>query len=422
LRTKGHETFVRPLTPCRRELHIRKGCAKLFVFLMACQGCGCISQTRLCCPTCIEYGRTTFFCGQECFTKNWKTHSALHDLLKKNRALADLEANGATATNGTTGMMQEGNSSSSGSTAQRSSPSSAPLGAVQRGEAHTRRGLAPLPGGTPLVSSLGGSQKAAASAAAAKKDGNKNGPSGPQIVQSVMGTALSLFRAVGSAASSCDASSVGLRQTQAASKNAAARGASSPAHGSARAPASAALPRPRSFAIRTAMWAIAAVSLTASGVYYHEFQAYSFKQMDQLPQMPPLPTVGGAAQEAPSADTAPAGVITSNNDAIDTLRSDVSSLRQLVDRHEKMLRYIMDRYVEKEEAKLLGAQEQAPPAAERPFTVHEAKPENFTSSNAVGKVEPEGAAGKVEQEQPAGARKRKGSGDMLPGPQPEFGY
>lgn len=170
------------------------------------------------------------------------------------------------------------------------------------------------------------------------------------------------------------------------------------------------------------MWAIAAVSLTASGVYYHEFQAYSFKQMDQLPQMPPLPTVGGAAQEAPSADTAPAGVITSNNDAIDTLRSDVSSLRQLVDRHEKMLRYIMDRYVEKEEAKLLGAQEQAPPAAERPFTVHEAKPENFTSSNAVGKVEPEGAAGKVEQEQPAGARKRKGSGDMLPGPQPEFGY
>ncbi|CAK0823900.1 unnamed protein product, partial [Prorocentrum cordatum] len=56
---------------------------------MACQGCGRVSETRLCCPTCVELGRTSFFCGQECFTKNWKTHAALHDLLRKQRALAE---------------------------------------------------------------------------------------------------------------------------------------------------------------------------------------------------------------------------------------------------------------------------------------------------------------------------------------------
>ncbi|CAK0823899.1 unnamed protein product, partial [Prorocentrum cordatum] len=32
---------------------------------MACQGCGRVSETRLCCPTCVELGRTSFFCGQE---------------------------------------------------------------------------------------------------------------------------------------------------------------------------------------------------------------------------------------------------------------------------------------------------------------------------------------------------------------------
>eukprot|EP00811_Abedinium_folium_P002668 NODE_12449_length_1224_cov_1.774840.p1 GENE.NODE_12449_length_1224_cov_1.774840~~NODE_12449_length_1224_cov_1.774840.p1 ORF type:complete len:336 (+),score=100.95 NODE_12449_length_1224_cov_1.774840:64-1008(+) len=52
---------------------------------MACQGCGRSSETRLCCPTCVEFGKTNFFCSQECFTKNWKLHNQLHENLRRKK-------------------------------------------------------------------------------------------------------------------------------------------------------------------------------------------------------------------------------------------------------------------------------------------------------------------------------------------------
>jgi hypothetical protein len=46
-----------------------------------CSAPGCNNSARLCCPKCIELGcksALSFFCGQTCFTKNWKSHKLLH--------------------------------------------------------------------------------------------------------------------------------------------------------------------------------------------------------------------------------------------------------------------------------------------------------------------------------------------------------
>eukprot|EP01071_Lankesteria_metandrocarpae_P014872 Lankesteria_metandrocarpae@DN9102_c0_g1_i1.p1 len=53
--------------------------------LVSCQGCGVQTVPDLCCPKCSELGRTSFFCGQECFRSSWKLHSRLHDVIKKSQ-------------------------------------------------------------------------------------------------------------------------------------------------------------------------------------------------------------------------------------------------------------------------------------------------------------------------------------------------
>eukprot|EP00971_Amphidinium_carterae_P274943 5455619-Amphidinium_carterae.1 len=66
---------------------------------MACQGCGRTSVSRLCCPTCVEYGRQSFFCSQECFTKNWKSHNQLHEILKRKQGILENAGGGPGAEN-----------------------------------------------------------------------------------------------------------------------------------------------------------------------------------------------------------------------------------------------------------------------------------------------------------------------------------
>ena len=44
-----------------------------------CEGCG--QQARLQCPTCLKLLLpSSFFCGQECFKKNWGIHKAKHNV------------------------------------------------------------------------------------------------------------------------------------------------------------------------------------------------------------------------------------------------------------------------------------------------------------------------------------------------------
>ncbi|PFH32417.1 hypothetical protein BESB_017350 [Besnoitia besnoiti] len=51
--------------------------------MVSCQGCGEETTSRLCCPKCSEFGRTTFFCSQDCFVSSWPSHSKLHVIIKQ---------------------------------------------------------------------------------------------------------------------------------------------------------------------------------------------------------------------------------------------------------------------------------------------------------------------------------------------------
>ncbi|KRT83730.1 Peptidase, partial [Oryctes borbonicus] len=48
-----------------------------------CESTGCNAPAKLQCPTCIKLGiQGSFFCTQECFKSNWKTHKIIHALAK----------------------------------------------------------------------------------------------------------------------------------------------------------------------------------------------------------------------------------------------------------------------------------------------------------------------------------------------------
>lgn len=60
--------------------------------MSACQGCGIQTPSSLVCPTCTQLGRSSFFCTQDCFHKNWGVHQKLHAILKQQAKLqAELE-------------------------------------------------------------------------------------------------------------------------------------------------------------------------------------------------------------------------------------------------------------------------------------------------------------------------------------------
>ncbi|CDJ40913.1 hypothetical protein, conserved, partial [Eimeria tenella] len=54
--------------------------------MVTCQGCGETTSLRLCCPSCTEAGRTSFFCSQDCFRASWASHSKLHAVLQRGAA------------------------------------------------------------------------------------------------------------------------------------------------------------------------------------------------------------------------------------------------------------------------------------------------------------------------------------------------
>jgi len=46
--------------------------------VVTCASPGCDKPAKLQCPTCVKYGGSTRFCGQECFKANWAVHSRSH--------------------------------------------------------------------------------------------------------------------------------------------------------------------------------------------------------------------------------------------------------------------------------------------------------------------------------------------------------
>lgn len=54
---------------------------------VCCQGCGEVTDSRLCCPRCSNFGRASFFCSQNCFRRNWAAHNRLHAVMKPSAGL-----------------------------------------------------------------------------------------------------------------------------------------------------------------------------------------------------------------------------------------------------------------------------------------------------------------------------------------------
>jgi zf-MYND-like zinc finger, mRNA-binding len=63
-------------------------------------GCTNIVQTLLACPKCLQLGLPpTYFCGQECYTKNYATHKMVH---KKGSGTTPQETTSSTSSSTTT--------------------------------------------------------------------------------------------------------------------------------------------------------------------------------------------------------------------------------------------------------------------------------------------------------------------------------
>jgi methionyl aminopeptidase len=50
-----------------------------------CSGTGCDKDATMLCPNCVKLGKSAYFCSQECFAKNWKTHKFSHVVEDGNR-------------------------------------------------------------------------------------------------------------------------------------------------------------------------------------------------------------------------------------------------------------------------------------------------------------------------------------------------
>lgn len=286
---------------------------------MACQGCGRHGDNRLCCPTCIEYGRTSFFCGQECFTSNWKVHSALHDHLKKKQ-----EMGAAPAASGG------------------GRPAPSPLPRVEdRGRAGI--GGSAIAGGASLAPKRQPAVLPSATKEAPKKDGGVPGASAANALGSMFTAAATMFGNAANTQKTAPPRDDPAGKARLRSRSPAPRtmGAAAPGVG-----------KPKS-QMQMGLCALALFTVLGGCFLYREHQRYGDDERIVVQQF-----VGDAEEIKTQESLAPQAIASSAVNAesmidqarekdVNALRVEVSSLRELVDRHDKMLRYVMDRYVEK---------------------------------------------------------------------------
>jgi hypothetical protein len=195
----------------------------------------------------------------------------------------------------------------------------------------------------------------------------------------------------------------------------------------------------RRFALNGLLWALALTTVVASGMFYREHLRYADAQAaDQAVIDVPVIKTGATkevrgtppADETPQAPAASASVASSvlgglglggeapavpapvssapgTNDAgteVASLRTEVAALRELVERHDKMLRYVMDRYVEKSLVERGLAGNAAGNVA------HEVTPESVSKSYD----DPSGATVPPAVRAGAAHRKRREGGEALP--------
>jgi len=369
---------------------------------MACQGCGLNANARLCCPTCIEYGRTSFFCSQECFTKNWATHAQLHDLLKKKRALAQEEGGASGASSSSAAASAASTSGGDGASQRpRAAAAAAPAKDASSG-LRGPRGPAPLPGGTSLVNNLRdpGKRPAGAHPAGAvhaNKRESAAAPAGSSVLGGIMGLFSSAVRTRGPAGAEGkpSAPSGGAAAAERTEKPAGRAGTVAVAQ-----PKASHGRNMRRFAVQATLWCLAVVSITAGGINYRE--SLRIEPQTSTAQLAEAAEAVAAAvgDKTPATDLGGA----SGSDDVKQLRSEVAALRDRLERHDKMLRYIMDRYVEKAVTESAGPSGAGSAGADtRAFEAHEA-------SSAAAADLPAALRGATAARAGDSARKRKGGG------------
>lgn len=331
---------------------------------MACQGCGNLSDTRLCCPTCTSFGRTSFFCSQECFTKNWAEHNKLHVILKRQQQLAN-------------GAASAGSENSRGSSAP-SSPKpqqrsteffGAPAGQVSEAvsKAVTSVGswgivpLGPLPASSSSTSRTSGNNSETSS-----KTKSSNAAPAREAPRSMQSSATDqLEQHLGSFKSAFGAAAIQMREMLNSPKKPAGRQPQPSRSGAGKQSVPPPAPPPPeslltqwmafSKSLRGRLWIGMGSVFVLFCVLYWQFHLYSsdvhystellakarMKRLDlEMPQK--LNAALGAAAPV-SAE----------------VRKEVQEILDSIQRHDKMLRYIMERFVEKD-AKVGQAQVVAP--------------------------------------------------------------
>eukprot|EP00928_Gymnodinium_smaydae_P063786 TRINITY_DN4727_c0_g1_i1.p1 TRINITY_DN4727_c0_g1~~TRINITY_DN4727_c0_g1_i1.p1 ORF type:complete len:457 (-),score=93.96 TRINITY_DN4727_c0_g1_i1:550-1920(-) len=374
---------------------------------MACQGCGRNSEARLCCPTCIELGRTTYFCGQECFAANWQSHNQVHKLLRQQAASA---------------------AGSRGRGGQRALPidpvpqSTAPLPRAQLDDltgARGRRGLTPppLPGGTSLVSHFAQGRRSDADTKKSDAVANGGGFAAPLGLGSVFDNLVKQASALVSGSGATAGTSGAGSSSAAASRERTASGDRG-SQVSKNVAASASATRTRRFA-QTGLGALGVLIIFGGGIYHFAFQQYADDaglgdaeiaaprgRRDLFNDPPPVASgeaarLDGGDSEQPKAPPTAAPV-----SELEALRSEVVSLRGRLDRHDQMLQYIVKHYVEKgstgdpsgaSSAGALGAGIGA-------FETKLVRPENLTAAAGAGFTARDAVVGRASEDS---VRKRR---------------
>lgn len=320
-----------------------------------CQGCGITSTTWLCCPTCSSLGRTSFFCGQECFAKSWKEHSQIHTLLKRQQQLAStpqpaasVQPNSSSSGVGTPGIADQGGGASrnagavkrssdqgvgSQGTVRRSpqvKPSSAPASSQKEEsrpappEVDSRwANLKPLAGGSALASS------------SRPQHGGAPGSRGRVTTQhTAVDEGVAGFF---SAAATQFQTFLGGTELAKKDHHANAGGSSRAAQPGATTPVQVA-PRPGSSSLKFCLVLIVVIC----GMGLLSWSGSEEKEPSET-------SVFAAAQEQVAAALPAQGSIEVSSPASEDLTVLMIEAKKTLERHEKMLRYIMDRFVERDD-------------------------------------------------------------------------
>lgn len=195
----------------------------------------------------------------------------------------------------------------------------------------------------------------------------------------------------------------------------------------------------RRFALNGLLWVLAITTLVASCFFYREHLRYAdANQIDRdsatLEVAASADSVAGGEASAATTDSGVGGLSLAglgltgsgsasappvgpvkDSSAVTALKAEVTTLRELVERHDKMLRYVMDRYVEKSVAD--GSN---PASGALSSAAHEASMVNFAEPEFLSKSDYDGAAAPPVK---AGDshRKRSRSEGAMGGPEMESG-